>query len=134
MSSGLGHPFSTASFFGFGSRSAVTVPTSNITQGRDNLKPRVQFKTGALTVYLMLGWAVPNSFVLAKNVNLKNKKRETTLNDTPMYLLTVQLEAPTRKTKQELRPQPSRPLTPRPRPCFGGGGTAGQLASPDGRY
>lgn len=44
---------------------------------------------------LMFGWAIRNHLVvLAKNVNFKKNKRETALNETQLYLLTVQLEGP----------------------------------------
>lgn len=73
---------------------------------------------------LMLGWAIPNPFILVKNRNLKNNKRETALNDTQMYLLTVQPEGPRPQTRNKIGSEAAaKPATrsEKPRPCLAGG-------------
>lgn len=107
----LSGPSGTTSFFGFGSKCRCC-PCERYDAARGQLGAVGEAYAQDVDC-VMLGWAIPNHLVLAKNVNLKNSKRETALKDTQMYLLTVQLEGPPptkQKQKRELRPQPSKLL------------------------
>lgn len=86
---------------------------------------------------LMLGWAILNPFILVKNRNLKNSKRETALNDTQVYLVTVQPEGPCPQTRNKTGSEAAangRSLREAAAlPWRGGGDTAVCPASSDGQ-